>query len=222
MSFYFKHSQNNNSLKIDQNKLRSVDNHYAPATMPTQKTSYGSCLCIDLSDFHNNPKLRNYRLHKNEFEAYDALIASVIQKYGGETCFNPDAVYGLFAESLHGQDHAQCAAQAAYELMDQLIELNVQRKMLRKIPFRLGIGLSSGVLDKDSEHRTVASCPLEAAYQVSQINRTTPIHTYFVTQKTLALLDTDTLPGSVEDLGILEMSSPKQKTHTFAIIHNDS
>lgn len=221
MSLYYK-KLDNGVFFGQKSKITHRNGGASPGGDQLAEQTYGSCICIDLSDFKSNSKLQKQTIRENEFDAYHALISAVIKAHNGLVEAGSDLVCGLFTETTHGKEHAQHATEAAYELMDRLIALNIDRKMLRYIPFRLGIGVSTGVIEKNGERNNATSGPIAAAYHISMVNRATPIHTYFMTQETKALLDMDKVRGSLEDLGMVSTNALQCNTRTFAVIHNDS
>lgn len=199
----------------------STENHFATPHSKTETTA-ASCISIDTSDFEQNVKWENGAIQKEEFNDYFALIEQIAEKYDGQRHrVDSGNEQLIFYASNDADNHAQQATKAAYELMDKVVKLNTNRRMLRKVPFRLGIGVHTGQMATDVNAIAKTDKPIQIAAHLSALNCTTPIHTIFVSGETVERLDEADIHGIIEPLGNLKPIGAAPNLRMFAVIHEE-
>lgn len=154
---------------------------------------------------------------------YEKTFSQTINAHGGLILHvQHNRVAALFG--LNGQaDHTYQAVQAALALLDQITAVNKQRKAIGSSSLRLGIGLSSGLVNLQHQAAGLQFANkgslqvFETARQLSGLNEQTPFPSVFINQETLAGLST-TPNWHVESLGPVWLSGNPQPQMIHAIM----
>lgn len=210
-------------------KIESVSKRFAQQMLNGDidligQTVYASVLYVDIRDvaIQASQCQKSERRHLN---AFYARMQNLVHEYGGViNRGNDDAILALFGTPVPMLNHAQLAAEVAFIIMDQLMLLNQRRIRRGLCPIRIGLGVNTGDMIIDNvpnskwQNYTVMGHAVNTAGYLSDLNRTTPIHTVFLGKDTVHSIDA--LDGwDIEQLGDMPLTE-ETAVSVYALLHS--
>ncbi|MEM7332980.1 MAG: adenylate/guanylate cyclase domain-containing protein [Chloroflexota bacterium] len=160
----------------------------------------------------------------DELLTYFNAVQETIEQYGGRISeLDCDSFLVLFDNSEQAQRNATDAILAAKEMMAQLVTLNKSRKLRDKIPFRIGIGISSGAVPQHPptiKFEEIQNNPINTASYISTLNKNAPVHAVYVSKQTQSLLKNSPLYDHLALLGQTQFKPQETPVHIYALIHS--
>jgi len=157
---------------------------------------------------------------------YYAVMRHLIIEHGGIVQkFDGEQLVALFPDELPKPAHADRSVSAAVAVMEQLNELNHQRKSAGLAPFRLGIGVNTGqvLLGKvpvgPFPVQTVIGDGVSAATFLGSLNTQTPFHNVFISDSTLSSLQ-NLSEYLVDNLGEVYLANTAKPLRVYALSHH--
>ncbi len=187
-------------------------------------TVYASVLYADIRDVSMLASQCDQIQERRQLNAFYARVQNLVHEHGGIiNRSSNDAIMALFGAPVPMLNHAQKATEVAFIIMDQLMLLN-QRRMQRGLcPIRIGLGVNTGdmlignVPNSKWQNYSVMGQTVDAAGYLSDLNRTTPIHTVYLGKETVHSINT---PNSwdIEQLGDMPMTK-ETAVPVYALLH---
>lgn len=216
-----KHSK---SPEIDQTSSRFAQQMLSGDVDLFGQTVYASVLYADIRDVSILASRCDHTHERRQLNAFYARVQNLVHEHGGIiNRGSDDAIMALFGTPTPTLNHAQKATEVAFIIMDQLMSLN-QRRMQRGLcPIRIGLGVNTGdmlignVPNSKWHNYSVMGKTVDAAGFLSDLNRTTPIHTVYLGKETVRSI---VAPNSwdIEQLGDMPMTE-ETAVPVYALLH---
>lgn len=188
------------------------------------QTVYASVLYADIRDVSTLAARCDKTDERRQLNAFYARIQNLVHEHGGTiNRGSDDAIMVLFGAPVPMLNHAQSATEVAFVIMDQLMMLN-QRRMQRGLcPIRIGLSVNTGdmlignVPNSKWQNYSVMGSTVDAASFLSDLNRTTPIHTVYLGKETVCSINALN-SWDIEKLGNMPMTE-ETAVPVYALLH---
>lgn len=215
--------------QINSPKNPAASSHFAEQMLNgnidlVSRTVFASVLYADIRDVVSHANSTYETGVRRELNAFYANMQNLVYANGGIiNCGNDNSIMALFGAPIPIPDHAQKATEVAFTIMDALKQLNQNRGEKGLCPIRIGLGVNTGdmifgnVAHSKWKHYTVLGQAVTTAVHLSDLNRTTPIHTVYMGETTVDSIEANQT-WDIERLGDMPLDEDTAVS-VYALLH---